>query len=54
VLERLKALREGRSKKRLRELVEVKKLLDRERAGVTEEEFRRLVRWALGGSNKNA
>ncbi len=54
VLERLKALREGRSKKSLRELVEVKKLLDRERAGVTEEEFRRLVRWALGGSNKNA
>ena len=46
VVERLKALREARGKAQLRRLVGVKRALDRERAGVSEGEFRRLARWA--------
>ncbi len=46
IVERLKDLKEGRSKKRLRELVNAKKALDAERGGVSEREFRNLIRSA--------
>ncbi len=46
ITERLKVLRARRSKKGLRELVDVKRDLDEERAGVSEGEFRRLTDWA--------
>jgi isopropylmalate/homocitrate/citramalate synthase len=41
--QRVKRLKEGAGKGKLRELVRVKRALDRERAGVTLEEFRRLI-----------
>lgn len=41
---KLKSLKETRSKKKLYELIRVKKELDKEREGVTAEEFRQLMR----------
>ncbi len=41
---RVKSLKERAGKEKLRELVRLKRAMDRERAGVTLEEFRRLIR----------